>query len=176
MLLLIPGWVLAGGVADIPNYREYSESFSSSGQPTIEQIPQLAAAGFGRVIYLAYTTNQTAIPGEDKLVLDNGMDYVHIPVDFSEPTLKNFQLVAKVLQDEPSLKTLLHCQINLRASTFSFLYRAIFLQVPIGKAKVDLDAIWVPDKVWYKFIVDTLAHYDMRADCETCDWAERDFD
>ena len=176
ILLWMPGGVAAASLDDIPNYVEYSEFFSSSGQPTVEQIPQLAAAGFRRVIYLAYTTNQTAILGEDKLVLGNGMDYVHIPVEFSNPTLKNFQLAVKVLQDDVALKTLLHCQINLRASTFSFLYRTIFLKVPMAVAKVDLDAIWVPDKTWYKFIVDTLAHYGMNADCDDCDWGEREFD
>jgi protein tyrosine phosphatase (PTP) superfamily phosphohydrolase (DUF442 family) len=161
---------------DIPNYREYSPVFSSSGQPTIAEIPLLAEAGFDRVIYLALTTNQTAIPGEDNLVLENGMEYVHVPVDFSKPTLKNFQLVAGVLQDDPSFKTLLHCQINLRASAFAFLYRTIFLHVPMAQAKADMDTVWLPDKVWYRFIVDTLAHYNMSADCAECDRAEREFD
>jgi hypothetical protein len=46
----------------------------------------------------------------------------------------------------------------------------------MAQAKADLDTIWVPDKVWYKFIVDTLAHYNMSADCPDCDWAERAFD
>ena len=47
-------------------------------------------------------------------------------------------------------------QINLRASTFSFLYRVIYAGVPMAEAKQDLDAIWVPDKVWYQFIVAVL--------------------
>jgi protein tyrosine phosphatase (PTP) superfamily phosphohydrolase (DUF442 family) len=176
LLLLTPVSGHAASVEDISNYRQYSSVFASSGQPKIEEIPLLAKQGFGRVIYLAFTTNQTAIPGEDNLVVENGMEYVHVPVDFEKPTLKHFQLVAAVLQDDPTLKTLLHCQINLRASTFSFLYRTIFLQVPMAEAKADLDAIWVPDEVWYKFIVDTLAHYNMSADCPDCDWAERAFD
>ena len=176
LLLLVPLWGHTASLEDISNYREYSAVFASSGQPKIEEIPLLAQEGFRRVIYLAFTTNQTAIPGEDNLVVKNGMEYVHVPVDFEKPTLKHFHLVSAVLHDDPTLKTLLHCQINLRASTFSFLYRTIFLHVPMAEAKSDLDSIWVPDKVWYKFIVDTLAHYNMSADCLDCDWAEREFD
>jgi protein tyrosine phosphatase (PTP) superfamily phosphohydrolase (DUF442 family) len=166
----------AAGLEGISNYRQYTDSFSSAGQPTVEQIPLLAKEGFKRVIYLALTTNQTAIAGEDDLVLKNGMEYVHIPVDFSRPTLKNFQLVAAILQDDPDHKTLLHCQINLRASSFSFLYRVIFLKTPIVEAKAALDSVWIPDQVWYQFIVDTLAHYKLSATCDGCDWGEREFD
>ncbi len=176
LALLTPVWGHTSGLEDISNYRQYSPVFASSGQPNIDEIPLLAEEGYRRIIYLAFTTNQTAIPGEDNLVVENGMEYVHVPVDFEKPTLKHFQLVTTVLQDDPALKTLLHCQINLRASTFSFLYRTIFLHVPMAEAKADLDAIWVPDEVWYRFIVDTLAHYNMNADCPDCDWAERAFD
>jgi protein tyrosine phosphatase (PTP) superfamily phosphohydrolase (DUF442 family) len=167
---------LASGLADISNYRQYSDSFSSSGQPSKQQISQLAKAGFQRIIYLALTSNQTALAGEDDLVLASGMEYAHIAVDFSRPTLNNFQLVAALLQQDPGLKTLLHCQINLRAATFAFLYRVIFLKVPILQAKADLDTVWIPDPVWYRFIVDTLAHYQLSPDCQACDWGEREFD
>ncbi|HIG62832.1 MAG TPA: hypothetical protein EYQ22_18270 [Gammaproteobacteria bacterium] len=167
---------LASGLADISNYRQYSELFSSSGQPSKQQISLLANAGFQRIIYLALTSNQTALAGEDDLVLASGMEYAHIAVDFSRPTVKNFQLVAALLQQDPELKTLLHCQINLRASTFAFLYRVIFLKVPVLQAKAALDSVWVPDPVWYRFIVDTLAHYQLSPDCQACDWGEREFD
>jgi len=86
-------------LADISNYRQYSDSFSSSGQPSKQQIPLLADEDFQRIIYLALTSNQTA-----------------------------------------------------------------------------LDTVWIPDTVWYRFIVDTLAHYQLSPDCEACDWDEPEFD
>ena len=140
------------------------------------QIPLLAEQGFQRIIYLALTSNQTALAGEDNLVLASAMEYAHTAVDFSRPTLKNFQLVAALLQHDPELKTLLHCQINLRAFTFAFLYRVIFLKVPLLQAKTALDTVWIPDPVWYHFIVDTLAHYQLSPDCEARDWGGREFD
>jgi hypothetical protein len=41
-------------------------------------------------------------------------------------------------------------------------------------AKQDLDAIWVPDKVWYRFIVEVLKQHGMTHECDECDWAENE--
>ena len=161
-------------LSGIDNYREYSPTFSSSGQPTANQLKAVADAGFKRVVYLAFSDNGTAIKTEDRVVKKLGMDYVHIPVDFDNPTLEDFEDFAAVMNRDKQSRTLLHCQINLRASTFSFLYRVIYAGVPMAEAKADLDAIWVPDEVWYKYIVDVLKHHGMSQNCDQCDWAEND--
>ncbi|MBT4519836.1 MAG: phosphatase [Halieaceae bacterium] len=163
-------------LVDIPNYREYSPLFSSSGQPSAEQLESVSRAGFERVIYLAFSDNQTAIEAEDRVVKGLGMDYVHIPVDFEQPTLEDFEDFAAVINRDLQRRTLLHCQINLRASTFSFLYRVIYGGVPMVEAKEALDGIWVPDQVWYQFIVDVLKHHDMSHQCPECDWAENELE
>jgi protein tyrosine phosphatase (PTP) superfamily phosphohydrolase (DUF442 family) len=75
---------------DIINYRLYSPLFSSSGQPTAAQLEQVAKSGFKRVIYLAFNDDSTAIEKEDRVVKQQGMDYVQIPVDFDKPTLDDF--------------------------------------------------------------------------------------
>jgi len=176
MLLTGSSLLAANEVSDIINYREYSPQFSSSGQPTAEQLEAASNAGFKRVIYLAFSDNNTAIETEDRVVKKLGMDYVHIPVDFENPTLADFEDFAAVINRNREKRTLLHCQINLRASTFSFLYRVIYGGVPMALAKQDLDAIWVPDKVWYKFIVDVLKQHGMSQECAECDWGENEFE
>lgn len=168
--------VIAGSLDKISNFIEYSEVFASSGQPNEIDIVSLKEAGYQRIIYIALTTSGTAIEREDEIVLNNGMQYLHVPVDFMKPTLDNFQAVTAALNARPDLKTLLHCQINLRASTFSFLYRVVFLKVPMDKAKEDLDSIWTPNPVWFKFIRDTLKHYELKHECDNCDWGELDFE
>lgn len=161
---------------DIPNFIEYSEFLSSSGQISKQHMPLLAGMGFEQVIYLALTTNSTALDKEDELVLANGMNYVQVAVDFSKPSLKNFETVALILKSSSDQKSLLHCQVNYRASTFSFLYRIIYLGIPVSMAKEDLDKVWTPDPVWYQFLVSTLAVHGMTHECDSCDWQERDFD
>lgn len=162
-------------VNDIPNYHQYSSQFSSSGQPTVEQLGSVSADGFKRVIYIAFNDNHTAIEDEDRVVKTLGMDYVHIPVDFDHPVLEDFEDFAAVLNRDRQIRTLLHCQINLRASTFSFLYRVIYAGVPIAQAKEDLDLIWQPDKVWYQFIIDVLKQHGMSHECDDCDWGVNEF-
>jgi protein tyrosine phosphatase (PTP) superfamily phosphohydrolase (DUF442 family) len=165
----------AENLSDIDNYRRYSPVFSSSGQPSAEQLKLVADAGFERVIYLAFNDNHTAIEHEDRHVKKLGMDYVHIPVDFDKPTLADFEDFAAVMNRDPSRRTLLHCQINLRASTFSFLYRVIYAGVAMPEAKKQLDSVWVPNPEWYRFLVEVLEQHGLSPDCEDCDWAENEF-
>ena len=42
-------------------------------------------------------------------------------------------------------------------------------------AKSDLDGIWQPDKVWYRFIVDVLKKHGLSHECDGCDWGVNEF-
>ena len=46
---------------EITNFRQYSEVFASSGQPTEAQLQAVADEGFERVVYIAFTNNQNAL-------------------------------------------------------------------------------------------------------------------
>lgn len=175
ILIALPTAILAAELAEISNYRSYNETFASSGQPTALQLELVAKSGFDRVIYLAFTDNETAVEFEDRIVKKLGMEYVHIPIIFHQPTLADFHLFSAVMRQSPDAKTLLHCQINLRASTFSFLHRVINLDVPMFEAKEDLDSVWEPDEVWFRFIQTVLGHHDMSHDCDGCDWGSNEF-
>jgi len=174
LTLLLSGQALAAELSDITNYRQYSDTLASSGQPDSEQLKLLAEDGVKRIIYLAYTDNDTAIVAEDRKVLDLGMDYAHIPVDFMNPTLRDFQQLAAMLQLDPGQKTLVHCQINLRASAFSLLYRIIYEDVPVNTALEDMHSVWAPNDVWFNFIQTVASHYEIDLFCDGCDWRGRE--
>jgi len=159
----------------IQRYIQYSEIFASSGQPNEAQLKTVAQEGVLRVIYIALTDSHGAIANEDEIVRALGMDYVHIPVDFKHPTLSNFQEFVKVMQAKPEENTLVHCQVNMRASVFSFLFRSIFQDVPVAEAKQGIDAIWEPNEVWFKFIQTVANHYDLDIYCDECDWGNNEF-
>ena len=173
--LLNHSLLFAEELSEITNFRWYSDVLSSSGQPSAEQLQKAAQSGFDRVIYLAFTDNHTAIENEDSIVKGFGMEYVHIPVDYDRPTASDFKTFVGVMEQNPSANTLVHCQVNFRASTFSFLYRVIFLDIPIDVAKNDLDSIWIPNETWFRFIRTTLKEYGLSHACETCDWGELEF-
>jgi protein tyrosine phosphatase (PTP) superfamily phosphohydrolase (DUF442 family) len=160
----------AADPSGISNFREYSSTYSSSGQPTATQLEILKESDFERVIYLAYTNQSTSLENEDYLVKELGMEYVHIPVEFGAPTLSDFYTFAAIMQQESEKKTLLHCQVNFRASAFSLLYRVIYQDVAIEDAKEDMNSVWAPNEVWRDFIFKVLEANGKSALCDVCDW------
>ncbi len=167
-----PASMVAGAaeLEEIRNYIEYSPTFASAGQPTREQLGLLPGAGFERVIYIAFSNGRNAIPDEDAVVKELGMDYVHIPVIWDAPTKADFYAFVGAMQSESEAKTLLHCAANFRASAFSFLYRVLHEGVPIAEAKADMNKIWTPNQVWTDLIFEVLADNDISPDCQSCDW------
>jgi protein tyrosine phosphatase (PTP) superfamily phosphohydrolase (DUF442 family) len=157
-------------LAEITNFRQYSSSFASAGQPTRDQFQTIADNGFERVVYIAFTNNQNALSDADQLVKSLGMEYMHVPVAFDNPLPDDFYAFADSMQRNTGKKTLLHCQVNARATAFSFLYRVIYEDVSIAEAKADMNTVWQPNAVWRDFIFEVLAQNGLSPDCEDCDW------
>jgi len=157
-------------LAEISNFRQYSEQFASSGQPARNQLQHLSDSGFERIVYVAFTGSGKAYADEDELVKELGMDYVQIPVDWDNPTVADFYAFAGIMQTGPSQKTLLHCQVNFRASAFSFLYRVVYDGVPVAEAKNDMNSVWQPNETWRDLIFRVLAENDISHECNGCDW------
>lgn len=170
IVIASPAWAQSG-VEDIINYRAYSPTFASAGQPDPAQLEAVKSAGFERIIYLAYSDQENALPAEDRIVKNLGMQYLHLPVEWTEPTTSDFRVFAAAMRADPDTKTLLHCQVNYRASAFSFLYRVLYEDVPIGEAKADMDSVWAPNETWRQLIFDVLDEHGVAADCPTCDWS-----
>ncbi|MAY56456.1 protein tyrosine phosphatase family protein [Pseudohongiella sp. SYSU M77423] len=157
-------------LSDVLNLREYSDTFASAGQPTAEQFEAIRDAGYERVIYIAFTTNDNALANADQVVKGLGMDYLHIPVDWNNPTKRDFYAFADAMQRNPEQKTLLHCQVNARATAFSFMYRVVYEDVPVAEAKADMNTVWQPNETWRDLIFEVLADHGISPDCEGCDW------
>lgn len=168
------GTAAEAAVEDIVNYRAYSPGFSSSGQPSAGQLAELEKAGFERIVYVAFSDHRNSLPNEDRLVKDLGMEYVHIPVDWESPTAADFALIAAAIDQPPARRTLLHCQVNFRASAFAFLYRVLYEDVPVVEAKADMNSVWTPDDTWRRLIFDVLEANGASPDCDGCDWSIED--
>lgn len=135
-----------------PNVVEITPLLVTSGQPTAEALGKLKEQGFGAVIYLAPPTVQDAVREEPLIVARQGLAFVNIPVRFDNPTEADFEAFAAVLQAFPDRKVLVHCQINMRASSMVFLYRAIKLKEDPRKAWESVTAVWIPEGPWRKLI------------------------
>ena len=157
-------------MAEIVNFRQYSPTFASAGQPSREQFATIAENGFERIVYIAFTNNQNALTDADQVIKGLGMEYMQVPVDFDNPLPADFYAFADSMQRNTDKKTLLHCQVNARATAFSFLYRVIYEDVPIAQAKEDMNTVWQPNEVWRDFIFAVMSENDRSPECEGCDW------
>lgn len=155
---------------EIVNFRQYSDNFASSGQPTREQFQTIADQGFERIVYISFTDNPNALADADLVVKALGMEYMQVPVAFDNPLPDEFYAFADSMQRNTDKKTLLHCQVNARATAFSFLYRVIFEDVPVAEAKADMNTVWQPNAVWRDFIFEVMAQNNLSPQCEDCDW------
>ena len=81
-----------------------------------------------------------------------GMTYVHIPVDFQNPTERDFDAFCTALNKASDSPVHVHCIANYRVSAFFYRYRRTILGMDAARARADLDRVWQPDPVWTEFI------------------------
>jgi protein tyrosine phosphatase (PTP) superfamily phosphohydrolase (DUF442 family) len=165
LLLTLPLFSAHADITDTTSERalpllnkiEYSPSLTASGQPTAEALELAARSGYSRVIFLAFTNHQNALEHEDAIVKALDMEFIHIPVEWEDPSLADFDAFAAAMRVPTQQRTLLHCEVNFRASVFGFLYQVIYQGVPMGEAIALMHAIWIPNEVWEDFIVRVLS-------------------
>ena len=57
------------------------------------------------------------------------------------------------MQTFGSGRTLVHCEVNSRASVFDFLYQVLFEGADVDEAMSMMQSIWVAHDTWEAFIV-----------------------
>ncbi len=143
----------------IAHYLPICETIGTAGQPTEEQFADIAAAGYELVVNLARPDSPQAVPDERELVVQQGMDYLHIPVVWESPTAEDLERFFAVMEAYQGRKVLVHCVVNKRVSAFVFLYRVIRQGVPLEAAREALLRMWEPDVVWQGFINESLVRF-----------------
>jgi len=136
------------GVADIRAYLRIDDNLSTSGMPRAEQFADIAQAGFNMVINLALPTSDNALANEGELVTRQGMAYLHIPVNFENPAVEDFERFTQLLSAASDQKVWVHCAANMRVSAFVFLHRLRTQSASRADAERDLRRIWEPEGAW----------------------------
>jgi protein tyrosine phosphatase (PTP) superfamily phosphohydrolase (DUF442 family) len=144
---------------DIYHYQFLSDTLSSSGMPTIEQMKDVADAGVYVVINLAPHDVPNAIPNEGEVVNGLGMAYVNIPVIWRAPQRDALLQFLDTMDAHANKKIFVHCEANYRASAFVMMYRVLRLGWKREDAVPVMEKMWNPEDfpVWEKFIEDNLS-------------------
>jgi protein tyrosine phosphatase (PTP) superfamily phosphohydrolase (DUF442 family) len=144
-------------LSDIYNFQSVSETLGTAGQPTAAQFDAVKDAGYEVVINLAMGNTPRDLPNEPQLLADHGIDYVHIPVVFDEPTDDNLNQFFDAMEANQDKKCFVHCIANARVSAFVMLYRVSRQGVPVQEADAMMRQIWEPNPTWQAFIDQHLA-------------------
>lgn len=130
----------------IRNYTRVSDDLASAGQIAYEQIPLLAEAGYDVVVNLAIADADRN--GEEGFrVVEAGLTYIHIPVDWQEPALEDLDLFFDVMEANADRKVFVHCFANMRASAFVYMYRTLVQGVSEEEAGATMSQVWDPWEV-----------------------------
>ena len=147
-----------GNGLSLLNRIDYSPSLTTSGQPTEAELALIAAAGYDQVIFLAFTNHPKAVAHEDDMVRGLGIQFIHIPVEWESPSLGDFAAFAAVMQAHGGARTLVHCEVNFRASVFGFLYQVLYEGADLDEAMSLMQSIWVPNATWDAFIARVMGY------------------
>ena len=147
----IPALAPHDRVEDIYNYLDIEGLYATSGQPSEAQLRLIGDEGYEVVVNLAPQSKlENSVVEEAEILRDAGLEYVHIPVDFKDPTEQDFQSFVKTVSD--GRKVWVHCAANMRVSAFTYRYRTQVLGEDEARAGADLRRIWEPMGVWSEFI------------------------
>lgn len=147
----------ASPLSDIYNFLQLADGTGTAGQPTTAQLAAVKAAGYDVIINLATGATPRDLPNEAEKVSGLGMEYVHIPVVWDNPTATDLANFFEAMDENRDKQRFVHCIANMRVSAFIFLYRVLRQGVPLEEARATMNQLWEPNAIWQKFIDETLA-------------------
>jgi uncharacterized protein (TIGR01244 family) len=136
----------------IYNWRRLDDRVTTSGQPTEPQLADIQALGVRHIINLGLHTHEKALPDEAASVSRLGMTYIHIPVDFQNPTDEDFTRFCSAMEQLKEVPVHVHCIANYRVSAFFYRYRRDVLGMDETQARAEMEQIWHPEGVWATFV------------------------
>jgi len=149
-------------MSEIKNFLSTSDRLACAGQPDENQLAEIAAAGFQVVINLGLSDGKYALPDEADSATRLGLSYYHIPVQFDNPQITEWQSFRSIMDQQQTKKVFVHCAANYRATAFTGLY--LFAKSELTKEELQsfIAQIWQPNPIWQRFIDDTLQYISDR--------------
>jgi Uncharacterized protein conserved in bacteria len=139
---------------DIYNWRRLNSRVTTSGQPTEVQLAELQKLGIRHVINLGLHTHEKALPDEAACLDRLGLSYIHIPVEFDQPTEENFAQFCDAMATIGDKPVHVHCIANMRVSAFFYRWQREVQGLDEEQARKLMDSVWQPGGVWAAFIGD----------------------
>lgn len=135
------------------NYHRIDERLLTGGHLVGDGIDVLEREGVTVVIDL----RDKPAPDEVRAYSDRGIEWINVPVAWSNPTPADFARFVDMMQANDGEHVLVQCAANYRASAFTYLYRILVQDIDHDAARADLLAVWNPEtesEQWTRYIRD----------------------
>ena len=103
---------------DIKNFLPIDARIGTAGQPTEDELREVAADGYRAVVNLGLLNPEYCLPDEAGLVASLGLQYRHIPVNFDAPAIADFEAFVAQMDAWSGERVFVHCAANFRVSSF----------------------------------------------------------
>jgi len=142
-------------VEDSYNFRRIDDRLTTSGLLSAEQLGDLHHEGYEAVINLM-PDGENSVPDEARIVRDQGLDYVYIPVAFDAPTGADLDAFTDAMDARSDGKVHVHCFANYRVSAFCSLYALRRGLCTDAEADEMVQSVWDPAEfpAWMEFITE----------------------
>lgn len=129
-----------------------NDRITTSGQPSEDQLAEIRDLGVTRIINLGPHHNKGALADEAGTVASLGMHYIYIPVEFENPTDKDFDAFRNALEGLVDETFHVHCIYNARVSAFFYRYARSNPAIATVDSAANMESIWRPGNDWAAFI------------------------
>jgi protein tyrosine phosphatase (PTP) superfamily phosphohydrolase (DUF442 family) len=148
-------------IEDTYNFRRIRDDLTTSGLPSAEQLGDLRREGYDAVINLM-PDGENSVADEARIVRDQGLDYVYIPVDFEAPARADLEAFFAAMDARSSDKVHVHCAANYRVTAFYSLYALRRGLSTHEEADELVQSVWNPAEfpAWSAFITEEQTRAD----------------
>ncbi len=146
-----------------PNLIRLDDRWLTAGQPSAQWLGTLKQQRIDAVLYLAPPTVGDALATEPDIVRDQGLIFVNVPVVWDRPSAADYRVFERQIRSwrTQRLSVLVHCQVNMRASVFSFLYLVINEGAVPEEAWSAVSRLWTPYGPWKRLVQELLAEQEI---------------
>ncbi|MBT0571312.1 protein tyrosine phosphatase family protein [Curvibacter sp. CHRR-16] len=145
-------------ISEVVKYVKINELLHTAGQPKADQLSDLSREGFKLVVNLGlHNDPRYSVPEEPTILESQGIEYLHIPVQFAAPTQEDFKKFLAAMKKATDRKTLVHCAHNKRVSVFMAIYLVLVENWSVESAHQWASEIWQADEVWSNYFCEMVA-------------------
>ncbi len=141
-------------VEEAYNFKAIDTAVATAGVLSPAQLAVLGKEGYEAVINLLPVSSDYAVAGEERIVVEQGIAYHYLPVDFAAPSDADYAAFVRAVDACAGKRVLIHCAANYRVSAFYAIYAHEHLSWSASRARAHIESIWNPAEhpPWDRFV------------------------